>query len=119
MEISLDTIRYMVGGYFVLLGFLQIIYGKSYELYALDHGVVNTSQTVKFAALALIVLGIVVMLPGVSRYGFYGLGIYLVISALSIHKFWDCKDAPSRVAEGLQFGKNIGLAILLYGMTLV
>lgn len=119
MDISLETIRYMIGGYFILSGLLQIIYGKSYELYALDQGVVNTSQTVKFAALALVALGVVVMLRGVAQYGFYGLAVYMIISALSIHKFWEGKDVSSRVGEGLQFGKNIGLAILLYGMTLV
>lgn len=119
MEISLDTIQLVIGGYFVLSGLIQVFKGKAYERYALDQGVVNTSQTVKFAALALIALGVVSMLPGISKYGFYGLSIFMVLSGLSIHKFWESKDISCRVSEGLHFGKNLVMAVMLYGITLI
>jgi len=118
MDIDQSTIFILIGIYFIISGVIQIIKGKSFDRYALDKGVVNAGHTVKFASLAIIVFGVLVMLPDLSEYGFYGLSLFLVISALSIHKFWECKDVSSRVSEGLHFGKNIGMAIMLYGMTL-
>jgi uncharacterized membrane protein YphA (DoxX/SURF4 family) len=117
MEIDKDIILILVGIYFIISGIIQIIKGKSYERYALNQGVVNASHTVKFAALAMVVLGSIVLIPSLFEYGVYGLCIYMIISALSIHKFWEGKEITDRVSEGLHFGKNIGIAILLYGMT--
>lgn len=118
MDIDKSTIFILIGVYFIISGLIQIIKGKSYDRYALDKGVVNAGHTVKFASLAMIVLGVLVLLPDLSKYGFYGLTIFLVISAFSIHKFWECKDVSGRVSEGLHFGKNLVMAIMLYGMTI-
>lgn len=117
--LDIEQIKIIIASFFIGAGLLQIIKGKSYEQYALQQGVVNSSNTVKFAALALIALGITALIPKIQEYGFYGLCIFQVISALSIHKFWEGKTSEDRVSESLHFAKNIVIGVLLFGLTLV
>ena len=114
--LELPQIKIITAIIFIGFGLLQIIKGKSYEQYALKQGVVSASQTVKFAALALIALGVTALIPDVQEYGFFGLALFQIISGLSIHKFWEGKTNAERVSEALHLGKNIALAVLLYAL---
>ena len=108
----------LVGAFVIGAGLLQIIKSKSYQNYALDRGVTDAHKTVNLSSLILICTGIAIMIPDFSNYGLYGLAGFLVLSAISIHQFWDGKDSIERVSEALHFGKNIGMAAMAYCLTL-
>ncbi len=109
----------IVGSYFILMGLFQILRSKVYEKYAIERGVLNANLTVKASSLVLIGAGVCVMIEDIQIYAMYALCGFLVLAGFILHKFWDEKDPKEQLLEVLHFAKNIGLAILLYVMTVM
>ena len=102
-----------IGVICLLIFLLHLLNQKALTNYALKRGVVGADRSVKFAALLMLVCGVLCFLDEQAIYGCYGLAGFLTVVAFTIHKFWDEPPGDPRLVEGLHFLKNLMFAALL------
>ncbi len=100
--------------YFGLQGLMHFIFGKKMEKYAVENDLLNAEVAVRMSGAWLIAGSVLLHLPEYRDYGFYALCLFLLLSAVILHKFWSKHTLLDQILELLHFGKNIMLCLLLW-----
>ncbi len=112
--ISEETLRIIIAIFFGSLGLLHFIYSRIMEKYAVEGGLLNAEVAVKMSGALLITSSVALFIEKYIEYGFYGLCLFLVLSSVILHKFWNKTTGVDQFVELLHFMKNIFLAILIW-----
>ncbi len=119
MEIFLLIGRILFGGFFIMSGL------NHFQNLAMMSGYAQ-SKNVPFARLAVIVTGVMLVAGGASVLlgivpivGLTVLILFLLSTLVTMHDFWNMKDPQQRIAEQVNFLKNVALIgatlALMYG----
>ena len=116
--ITQDPFVMVLAGYAAISALHHFLGSKAIEKYALAQGMLSAERTVKLTALLLLGIAVALILDKTTEYAAYVLAGFMVLSALTVHKFWNVTDLEFRVSEGLHFVKNFAFAglILVYFM---
>ncbi len=119
MEIVLLVGRILFGAFFIMMGL------NHFQNLAMMSGYAQ-SKNVPFARLAVIVTGVMLVAGGASVLlgimpivGLTVLILFLLSTLVTMHDFWNMKDPQQRIAEQVNFLKNVALIgatlALMYG----
>ena len=101
--------RTIFGGYFLYHGINHFMHREMMSPYAAAKGVASPDAAVA-ASGAMLVAGGVSVLTGLKpRQGLAALIGFLIPVSLQMHRFWDEQDPQRRMAEMVNFTKNIAL----------
>ena len=109
IDVLLLVGRILFGGFFILNGINHIAKTKNLVGYAQSKGVPSPTA-------AIIVSGILLLSGGLSMlfgiYVFWGVGaivLFFIPVSFKMHAFWAIQDPMQRMAEKVQFKKNMAL----------
>jgi putative oxidoreductase len=109
MEIVLLVGRILFGAFFIMMGL------NHFQNLAMMSGYAQ-SKNVPFARLAVIVTGVMLVAGGASVLlgivpivGLTVLILFLLSTLVTMHDFWNMKDPQQRIAEQVNFLKNVAL----------
>jgi|OM-RGC.v1.028567364 DoxX. len=112
-----ETLILQATGVFFLLNALNhFFFGKKLESYALSRGHLSPGQSVKLSALLMLAGGLGLLVEPFQKVAGTGLGVFLIIAAFTVHKFWDDRSNAGILAESLRFMRNIALASAIFWM---
>lgn len=121
MEILLLLGRIVFGGYFVLAGINHFTNVGMMSGYAGSKNVPAPRLAVLGSGILLVLGGLSVLLGFLPVLGLFLLVIFLVPTSLLMHNFWTIEDPQARMADQVNFLKNVGLIgaclALMYGAT--
>ena len=101
--------RTLFGGYFLYNGINHLAQTGFMSQYAAAKGVPQPAAAVR-ATGAMMIAGGSSIVAGVSpRQGLATIIAFLVPTTLAMHRFWDVDDPNQRMAEMINFTKNIAL----------
>lgn len=103
----------ILGGYFILAGIKHFTGMKGMIGYATMKGAPAPSLTVPLTGLMLLLGGVGIFFGWQLTLAYWLLIVFLVLSAFMIHNFWSAKDPQAKMADMIQFQKNIALAAAL------
>lgn len=105
----------LLGLYFILNGLNHLFNTKMLEEYAAKRQLFEPRLAVLLSGVLLIVGGVTLMIEEVRLIGVYALCFFLLMATLMIHRFWAETDKYDRMMEGMNFTKNLAIAVeLLY-----
>ena len=110
---SSELLYHLVPVFFILSALNHILNGKAMEKYALRRGVLNANQTVKMSGLFLLLAGAALYVEKVQLYAVYALCGFMLVAAVTVHKFWEDSEQEIRLLEGMHFVKNLVLIVML------
>lgn len=109
MDIAFLIGKILFGGYFVYNGVSHLTNLKGSTAYAISKGV-------PMAQFGVIISGIMIILGGASvlanfhmKIGLLLIAAFLVVITFMMHQFWKEKEPMSKMAEKIQFTKNLAL----------
>lgn len=108
------TILTITSIFFGTVGVLHFVLTRPLEKYAVENGFLNAFVAVRMSGGLLIVGAIALQLEEYRQYGLYAICIFLLLSALLIHKFWDQDTLLNQVKEFLHFLKNLFIVLLVW-----
>ncbi len=103
----------VLGGYFAVAGITHFTNTKGLAGYAAMKGLPAPSASVMLSGLMLLVGGLGIMFQMYTNLAYGLLIAFLVIAAFTFHDFWKAKDAQAKMADSIQFQKNLALAAAL------
>lgn len=119
MEILLLVGRVILGGYFIKAGYDHFAGLKMMTGYAKSKNVPVPGLAVAGTGVMLIAGGLSVVLGVLPVLGLLLLILFLIPTSLMMHDYWAIEDPGQRMAERVNFLKNLGLAgaslALMYG----
>jgi putative oxidoreductase len=102
--------RTIFGGFFVYSGIHHFVERDMMAQYAGSKGVPAPSMAVQGSG-ALAIAGGLSVLAGVKpRQGLMAILAFLIPVSLQMHRYWDVEDPQQRMAEQVNFSKNLALA---------
>ena len=101
--------RILLGGFFFMMGINHFINAKSMIPYAQAKGVPAPSLAVYVTGLLLLLGGLSVIVGTYVTIGLWLLVIFLVPTTFIMHRFWQEEDPNARMAEQVNFMKNLAL----------
>ena len=105
----------LLGIYFILNGLNHLFNTKILEEYAAKRQLLEPRLAVILSGLLLIFGGAALMIEEVRLIGVYALCFFLLMATLMIHRFWVETNPNDRMLEGMNFTKNLAIAVeLLY-----
>lgn len=105
----------LLGIFFILNGINHLFNTKTLEEYAHKRGLVSPRIMVLISGVALIFGGLSLITGIFKLMGIIGLSIFLVIAALTIHRFWSEREREMQMLEAMNFAKNMAIVTeLLY-----
>lgn len=105
----------LLGVYFILNGLNHLFNRKILEEYAAKRQLFEPKWAVLLSGFLLISGGTALMIREVRVVGVYGLCVFLLMATFMIHRFWSERDPNDRMLEGMNFTKNLAIAVeLLY-----
>lgn len=121
MEILLLLGRIVFGGYFVMAGINHFTNAGMMSGYAGSKNVPAPRLAVLGSGVLLVLGGLSVLLGFLPVLGLLLLIIFLVPTTFLMHNFWTIQDPQARMADQVNFLKNVGLIgaslTLMYGAT--
>ncbi len=119
MEILLLIGRIFFGGYFIMAGYNHLANLQAMSGYAKYKNVPAPGLAVGGTGVMLVLGGLSVVLGLLPVLGLLLLILFLIPTSLMMHNFWTIEDPAERIAEQVNFLKNIGLTgaslALMYG----
>ncbi|NND08953.1 MAG: hypothetical protein HKN87_21485 [Saprospiraceae bacterium] len=112
--ISDDLILNLVAAFFGLFGLFHFLFGRHMERYAVDGGLLNSYVAIRMSGALLLVGSAALLIEKYQTYGFYAISIFLILSAVIMHKFWDKETLEEQIKELLHFSKNLLLAAFVW-----
>ncbi len=113
----MDTIyligQIILGGYFILAGLMHFVNVTMMTGYASSKGIPMARSMVLGSGVLLIAGGIGILTQFMLEESYIVLIGFLFLAAVTIHPFWKAKDAQSKMADMVNFQKNIALASAL------
>ena len=105
----------LLGVFFILNGLNHLFNSRTLAEWAETRGLFSPLLMVRISGVLLIFGGISLATGFLMLWGIIGLGIFLVLSSLLIHRFWTVSDREERMIELTHFAKNLAiLTELLY-----
>jgi putative oxidoreductase len=101
--------RAIFGGYFLCNGINHFLNEETMRQYAAAKGVAAPDAAVTGSGAMLIAGGLSVLTGLKPRQGLAAIIGFLVPVSLQMHRFWDEHDPPQRMAEMVNFTKNMAL----------
>jgi uncharacterized membrane protein YphA (DoxX/SURF4 family) len=101
--------RILFGGYFIYNGINHFANLKAVSGYAVSKGVRSPQTAVIIAGILLLIGGIAVLLGIYPTVGLISLVVFLVPVTLVMHAYWADADPNMKMANMVNFGKNIAL----------
>jgi putative oxidoreductase len=102
--------RIVFGGYFLYNGINHLRQAKSMAPYAESKGVPNGELAVKLSAIPLIIGGASILLGVKPKLGALAILGFLAGVSPVMHDFWSKDDPNEKMAEMVNFTKNLALA---------
>ncbi len=102
--------RVLFGGYFILSGINHFRHTAMIAGYAGSKGIPSPKAGVVVSGLMMLLGGIGIVLGMYVLWSVVLIAAFLVVSAFTIHNFWKLSDPQMKMAEKIQFSKNIALA---------
>lgn len=102
--------RILFGGYFIMSGIKHFKHKDSMKGYAASKGVPFPEFAVLGSGLIMVLGGLGVVFWAYHTLALVLLLLFLVPVTMTMHAFWDVKDPQMRMAEEINFYKNIALA---------
>jgi uncharacterized membrane protein YphA (DoxX/SURF4 family) len=109
MDVPFLIGRILFGGYFLYSGVNHFVSAPMLAQYAAAKGVPAPELAVVLSGLLLLVGGASVLLGFWPHVGVWCIVAFLVIVSPVMHNFWTIADPGQRVAEMINFTKNIAL----------
>lgn len=119
MDIVFFIGKVLFGGYFVYSGISHFTNLESMTGYSISKGI-------PMAKFGVIISGLMIVLGGASvianfhmKLGLILIGVFLVVVTFMMHQFWKQKDPMGKMAETIQFSKNLallGATLMFLGM---
>ena len=119
MEVLFLIGRIIYGGFFILNAFNHFSNVSAMAGYARSKGVPAPEAAVIGTGLMLLAGGLSVLLGYLPTVGLGLIVIFLVVVAFWMHGYWSVTDATARLAEQVNFYKNLALAGAALMMTLL
>jgi putative oxidoreductase len=101
--------RALFGGFFIYSGINHLKHSAVMEGYAASKGVRAPAAAVNGTAAVLLAGGASVVAGMKPRQGLAALVAFLVPTTLQMHRFWEQEDPQQRMAEMVNFTKNMAL----------
>jgi uncharacterized membrane protein YphA (DoxX/SURF4 family) len=101
--------RAIFGGYFLYNGINHILNRQMMSQYAAAKGVANAEIAVPATGGLLLAGGLSVLTGLKPRQGLAALIAFLVPVSLQMHRFWEVEGQQERMAEMINFTKNMAL----------
>lgn len=108
--------RAIFGGYFLYNGINHFVNRETMSQYAASKGVASADAAVATSGAMLVAGGISILAGAKTRQGLATLIGFLIPVSLQMHRFWDEQDPQRRMAEMVNFTKNmalVGAALML------
>jgi len=102
--------RTIFGGFFVYSGISHFQEREKFSQYAASKGVVAPAFAVGASGALAIAGGLSVLAGAKPRRGLTAILAFLIPVSLQMHRFWEIDDPQQRVAERVNFTKNMALA---------
>lgn len=110
MEIAFLVGRVIFGGYFLLNGYSHFAHTASLSGYVASKGVPAPKAAVVLSGLLLAIGGLSIITGYMPLIGIIAILLFLVPVTFTMHGFWKEADPSARMAEKIQFQKNLALA---------
>src|SRR3954469_3294315 len=101
--------RILLGGFYLFSAFGHFANLHQTAHHAAAHGVPAPEAAVVVAGLLLALAGVSFILGALPRLGVICSVLFLVPVTLFMHQFWNDHNAAARMADTVQFGKNVAL----------
>lgn len=101
--------RILLGGYFIISGFNHFKDLTPLTAYAQSKGVPMPKEGVMLTGLMMLLGGLGVLLGVYVTYSIYLLALFLFFASFKMHQFWLLSDSRERMAEEINFKKNLAL----------
>ena len=111
--------RILYGGFFFLNGINHFAMGQAMTGYAQSKGVPAPALSVYGSGILLLLGGLSVLIGYQVQLGLWLLVIFLIPVSLVMHNFWALKDPQQKMAEQVNFMKNmalLGAALMLLAL---
>lgn len=102
--------RAMFASVFLLGGWTHFAHGEQMIEYTLANGVMGAEYLVPLTGLMLLVGGMSVLLGYYARLGAALLAMFLIPTAILMHRFWGLDNPAMEAAQFAHFMKNMALA---------
>lgn len=109
MEIALLIGRILFGGFFLMNGLNHFIKFGMLKGYAASKGVPGAGLAVVVTGLLILLGGAGMLLGAYIQWAAAALVIFLVLVSFKMHNFWSVSDPQMRMAEMVNFTKNMAL----------
>ena len=109
MDVAFMVGRIILGGYFLSAGLNHFKGLRMMAGYAKSKGTPAPELAVGGTGAMLILGGLSILLGAYPVAGIVLLVIFLAGASVGMHDFWKAKDAQTRMAELVNFTKNLGL----------
>ncbi len=109
MEVLLLIGRILVGGYYLFNGLNHLLQRESLARYAAAKGVPYPHILVPLSGVPLLVGGLSLLLGVYPKVGVAALVLFLLPVTFWMHAFWKEEDLMRRIAEMVEFTKNLAL----------
>ncbi len=101
--------RAIFGGYFLYNGLNHFINREMMSQYAASKGVAASDAAVVTSGAMLVAGGVSILTGTQPRQGLAALVAFLLPVSLQMHRFWEESDPQKRMAETVNFTKNMAL----------
>lgn len=101
--------RAIFGGYFLYNGLNHLLNEETMSQYAAAKGVPAPDAAVTTSGAMLVTGGLSILAGVKARHGLATIIAFLIPVSLEMHRFWDEPDAQKRMAEMVNFTKNMAL----------
>lgn len=109
MEIAFLIGRILFGGYFLMNGLNHLIKFGMLQGYAASKGVPSPGLAVVVAGLLILLGGAGMLLGAYIQWAVAALVVFLVPVSFKMHNFWSVSDPQMKMAEMVNFTKNMAL----------
>lgn len=101
--------RILLGGYFIMNGYIHFKNLESYTGYAQSKGVPMAKVSIIITGIMMLLGGLGILLGAYVQFAIFLLALFLLGTLLKIHTYWKVEDPMARMGERINFYKNLGL----------
>ena len=103
----------VLGVFFLMMGMMHFMKMKDMTAYAKSKNLPMPSLSVVISGMVLALGGIGVLFQVALAWAYGALAVFLLLVAFLMHNFWADKDAQMKMANMVNFQKNLALAAAL------
>lgn len=109
MEIIFLAGRVLFGGFFVMNGINHFTKFAGVKGYAASKKVPSPGSAAAITGLLLLAGGLGILLGVYTQWAVLSLAVFLILVSFKMHNFWAVPDPQMKMAEQVQFMKNMAL----------